>query len=137
VTGADVVAEILPQVEPITGLRDDSLARPPVYVPDTTYGWPVRDAYQIAGDGSMDRLDFRVAIAWAAPADDEIAAVTRTRAVSDQIRARVEALREWVRDHRSGSSYDQLHVSEVNYLDLVTNSARGFVATVSGWKEAA
>lgn len=130
----DVLVEIMPLIEPVAAQRDDTLARPPAYEPDKLYGWPVRDVFAEDGDGSLDRNDFTIQLAWAEYEEPDMAGGLRDRAVSDAIKARMDSLRTWVRGHRSGTSYHDLQVTGVDYQPVITNSVRGFVATLQGWQ---
>lgn len=130
----DVVAEVVPLIETTAGARDESLARPVEYRAGILYGWAVRDELAEEGDGSIDELRFRIRLAWCVDAEQEIAALTRERATTDTLRAYVTGIAAWVRGHRSGASYEDLQITTVDWEALITNSVRGALLDLAGYK---
>ena len=127
--------EILPLLETDATKRDDSLSRPAEYEPGVLYVWPIDDDLTEGGDSSLDDGIFRVAVAWATDAEQEHADLERHRATALLIKARRDLVREWIRTHRTaatfgGTSYDDLQLRRVSYLELFTHRTRGFLATL-------
>lgn len=129
-TIVDALAALL---EPTQANRDDSAARPVVYLPSTLYAWPRNEKLTPDGDGSIDQRDFRVRVAWAADAGFEVAAGQRDRATSQAIQAKADALEAIVRANRTNAQWENIQVDAVDYETLVTNAVRGFYMDISGY----
>lgn len=130
----DVVAEIVPLIETSAAARDETLARPVEYAAGILYGWPVRDVLAEAGDGSLDEGRFTIRLAYAVSAEAELAAAARERATTDTLRTYVAAIGAWVRAHRSGTWYEDLQITAVDWEALVTNSVRGAIVELAGYR---
>ena len=130
----DVIEEVRPSLVPDGSVDDDSLARPVEYAPDTLYAWPLTEAFDPDGDGSLDLDRFTFRMAWGVPADGEVAALERDRDTSLAIKAFLDATVAWIASHRTGSAYENLQITAVDHQALITHSIRGVLVDVTGYE---
>lgn len=130
----DVLDEIMQSLTPEGSTTDDSLARPVEFQPDTLYGWPISEEFNPEGTGEWDDARFRLRLAWAVDASDEVASMTRTRATTQAIGEVVDGIRSWVVAHRTGSSYEHLQVTGVDWDALITHGLRGAYVDLAGYQ---
>lgn len=132
--------EVLAGLEPTAANRDideatgtDRLARPLNYSPARLYGWIGSEGYVPEGDGSLDREEFVVRVAWGVAEQAAFSSGQRSRSISDSVFAKVDAVVAWVRTHRTGTTYEALAVPRVDYEAIVSDQVRGVVLDVAGY----
>jgi hypothetical protein len=130
----DVLDEIMPSLTPTGSETDDTLARPVEFAALTLYGWPLSEAFNPEGTGEWDDARFSLRLAWAADASEEVASMTRDRDTSLAIGAVVDAIQAWVLAHRTGTAYEQLQVTGVDWDSLVTHELRGAYVDLAGYQ---
>lgn len=129
-----VVDEVALLFEPDASKRDGTAARPVEYAPDMLYAWARTERFVTEGDGSLDDERFALRVAWLADASHEVAAGERSRAISEAIHGKADALAALVRGHRTGASYEWLAVDGFDYESAITHNARGFYCDLSGYQ---
>jgi hypothetical protein len=125
----DICDELAAGIEPDPTLRDDAMVQPAGVEVDRLYVWPRVVDLVPEGDGSIDRQEFDIRVAWAA---DRLGEGEPDRGVTETIQARAEQLAAWVRAHRTGSTYRSLRVG-FDFEGLRDLDARGFLAVLRGW----
>lgn len=136
-----VLDALIPALEPRSSARDETHAR---FVelsaePEMLYGWPRQTRLQPEGTGELDRERFVIRLAWAVDATDEIAGGERSRATSDKLYDRVDAIGDWVRHHRRLDDeeglpvWEHLELTAVDYDSLISNTVRGVYVDLDGY----
>jgi hypothetical protein len=120
--------ELAALIESDATQRDDARARPPTFTPGLLYVWPASEAFEIEATGAWDQevATIRVARVW--DASFEQASGTRDRATTDLIVAEADGIGALVRDHRAATSWENADVTRVDYEQLTTLEARGYIA---------
>ena len=137
-TVLDICDELAALIEPDVTQRDDARARPPTFAPGDTQGapgllyvWPVSETFEIEATGAWDEeiASIRVARVW--EAGFEQASGTRDRETTDAIVAEADAIGALIRDNRSATTWENAAVTRVDYEQLTTLEARGYIAELT------
>lgn len=133
--------EVLAGLEPDAANRDidpatgtDRLARPLNVAAGVLYGWVGSEGYAVEGTGQMDRCEFVLRLAWGVAEQPAVSGGVRSRAVSDAVFARVEAIRGWVIGRRAGAAYEHLATTRVDHEAMTTDMVRAVVVDLSGYR---
>jgi hypothetical protein len=127
----DICDELAALVEPDPSKRDDARARPPTFTPGLLYVWPVSEAFEIEATGAWDQEVASVRVARVRDGSFEAASGTRDRETTDLIVAEADAIGALVRDHRASMTWENAAVTRIDYEQLTTLEARGYIAELT------
>ena len=113
---------------------DATGARPPIWIPDRLYAYPLRQRPQGWGPGGITEMGFTFRLAWCRAGQGEESGQLRLRAVSDQLDEGVKTLVDVARANQSGSTWEHLQVETIQYDAIVTFDSRAVFVDCTGYR---
>lgn len=130
----DLVDEVRASITIPTGWqRDATCARPDARSSKTLYLWPEREERVPEGTGEMDDGRFTLQLELVQAPIGDAAMTSRLREVSTTLGTAVDNLCDWVLTHRSGTTYEFLSVTDIQY-DMTREGFRGAGVVLQGYR---
>jgi hypothetical protein len=129
------IRAVLAWVEPDVAIyKDEALARPVDYRPNSLYLYPADEDHAIIESGPTIKQNFRLVLDLVVDDQGEQAAGVRIPAVTLALEARAGAYGDRIRSHQRAAEYDHLRVAAIDWQALNGIGYRGFRMRLDGYR---